>query len=120
VMVLAHADGSAIDPWNFGRAVGDLIRRSGVTPITPHGLRDMHASLCAKAALPLEVVSQRLGHASDRNHGRALLHVYLDRDADAADAFRRSATRNESGSAVAHLLHGAPKCRENPCKIRTK
>jgi integrase len=63
-LVFARADGSPINPWNYGRAVGDLIRRSGVTPITLHGLRDTHASLCAKAGVPLEVVSQRLGHAS--------------------------------------------------------
>ncbi len=86
-LVFAHADGSPIDPWNFGRAVGDLIRRSGVTPITLHGLRDTHASLCAKAGVPLEVVSQRLGHASIGITAERYLHVNSDRDADAADAF---------------------------------
>ncbi|MGA8097359.1 MAG: site-specific integrase [Candidatus Cybelea sp.] len=88
-LVFAHADGSPIDPWNFGRAVGGLIRRSGVTPITLHGLRDTHASLCAKAGVPLEVVSQRLGHASIGITAERYLHVYSDRDADAADAFGR-------------------------------
>lgn len=53
-LVFAHGDGSAIDPWNFGSAVRDLIFRSGVTPITLHGLRDTHASLCAKAGVPRE------------------------------------------------------------------
>jgi integrase len=56
-LVFAHADSSAIDPWNFGSAVRDLILRAGVTPITLHGLRDTHASLCAKAGVPLEVGS---------------------------------------------------------------
>jgi integrase len=88
-LVFAHADGSPIDPWNFGRAVGDLIRRSGVTRITLHGLRDTHASLCAKAGVPLEVVSQRLGHASIGITAERYLHVYSDRDADAASAFGR-------------------------------
>ncbi len=62
--VFAHADGSPVDPWNFGRAVIDCIKRAKITPITLHGLRDTHASLCAKPGVPLEVVSQRLGHAS--------------------------------------------------------
>jgi integrase len=88
-LVFAHTDGSPIDPWNFGRAVGDLIRRSGVTRITLHGLRDTHASLCAKAGVPLEVVSQRLGHASIGITAERYLHVYSDRDADAASAFGR-------------------------------
>lgn len=88
-LVFAHADGSPIDPWNFGRAMRDLILRSGVTPMTLHGLRDTHASLCAKAGVPLEVVSQRLGHASIGITAERYLHVYSDRDADAADAFGR-------------------------------
>lgn len=86
-LVFAHADGSAIDPWNFGRAVRDLILRSGVTPITLHGLRDTHASLCAKAGVPLEVVSNRLGHASIGVTASRYLHVYSDRDVAAASSF---------------------------------
>jgi integrase len=88
-LVFAHADGSAIDPWNFGSAVRDLILRSGVTAITLHGLRDTHASLCAKAGVPLEVVSNRLGHASIGVTASRYLHVYSDRDAEAASAFDR-------------------------------
>jgi integrase len=83
----AHADGSPIDPWNFGRAVLDCIRRAKVTPITLHGLRDTHASLCAKAGVPLEVVSNRLDHASIGVTAARYLHVYSDRDAEAASAF---------------------------------
>lgn len=88
-LVFAHADGSPIDPWNFGRAVLDCIKRAGVTPITLHGLRDTHASLCAQAGVPIEVVSQRLGHASIGITVERYLHVYKDRDADAAEAFGR-------------------------------
>ena len=87
--VFAHADGSPVDPWNFGRAVIDCIKRAKVTPITLHGLRDTHASLCAKAGVPLEVVSQRLGHASIGITAERYLHVYSDRDADEARAFER-------------------------------
>jgi integrase len=88
-LVFARADGAAIDPWNFGSPVRDLIHRSGITPITLHGLRDTHASLCAKAGVPLEVVSKRLGHASIGVTAACYLHVYSGRDADAADAFER-------------------------------
>jgi integrase len=86
-LVFARADGSPIDPWNFGRAVLDCIRRAKVTPITLHGLRDTHASLCAQAGVPIEVVSQRLGHASIGVTVERYLHVYRSRDAEAADAF---------------------------------
>jgi integrase len=87
--VFARADGSPVDPWNFGRAVLDCIKRSGVTPITLHGLRDTHASLCAQAGVPIEVVSQRLGHASIGVTVERYLHVYRSRDTEAADAFGR-------------------------------
>jgi integrase len=87
--VFAHADGSLVDPWNFGSACRDLIVRAGVTRITLHGLRDTHASLCAKAGVPIEVISQRLGHASIGITVERYLHVYKDRDADAASAFER-------------------------------
>ena len=77
-MVFAHADGSPIQPWSFWRAVCGLIRRSGVTQITLHGLRGTHASLCAKAGVPLEAVSRRLGHASIGITAERYLHVYSD------------------------------------------
>lgn len=88
-LVFAHVDGSPIDPWNFGRAVLDCIKRAGVTEITLHSLRDTHASLCAKAGVPLEVVSNRLGHASIGVTASRYLHVYSSRDAEAAEAFGR-------------------------------
>jgi integrase len=65
----------------------DCIKRAGVSPITLHGLRDTHASLCAQAGVAIEVVSQRLGHASIGITVERYLHVYEGRDADAADAF---------------------------------
>lgn len=88
-LVFARADGSPNDPWNFGRAALSCIKRAKVTPITLHGLRDTHASLCAKAGVPLEVVSKRLGHASISITAERYLDVYADRDAAAAEAFDR-------------------------------
>jgi integrase len=88
-LVFAHADGSPIDPWNFGSAVRDCIARSGVASITLHGLRDTHASLLAKAGVPLEVVSKRLGHSNIAITAERYLDVYSDRDVAAAIAFDR-------------------------------
>lgn len=88
-LVFAQMDGSPVRPWNFGRAVRDLILRAGITPITLHGLRDTHASLLAKAGVPLEVVSKRLGHSRIGITAERYLDVYMDRDAEAAAAFDR-------------------------------
>lgn len=88
-LVFARADGTPNDPWNFGRAALDCIKRSGVTPITLHGLRDTHASLLAKAGVPLEVVSKRLGHSTIAVTSERYLDVYSARDVEAASAFER-------------------------------
>ena len=85
----ARADGTRISPWSCGWAVLDCVARAGVTPITLHGLRDTHASLLAQGGVPIEVVSKRLGHASIGITVERYLHVYTERDVDAADAFER-------------------------------
>jgi integrase len=47
-LVFAHADGSPIDPWNFGSAVRDCIARSGA-----------RLSLCTGCEIPMRVYSRR-------------------------------------------------------------
>ena len=67
-LVFAHADGSAVDPWNF----------------RPSRAR-LHQG--ARSRLSLDVVSNRLGHASIGVTVSRYLHAYSDRDAEAAGAF---------------------------------
>ncbi len=69
----------------------DLVfaRPDGVTSITPHDLRDTHASLLAKAGVPIEVISSRLGHSCISITVDRYLTVYQERDAAAAAAFER-------------------------------
>ncbi len=88
-LVFARPDGTPVTPWNFGAAFKDLVARAKVTPITLHDLRDTHASLLAKAGVPIEVISQRLGHSSIGITVDRYLTVYRDRDAAAAAAFGR-------------------------------
>ena len=63
--------------------------RAKVTRITLHDLRDTHASLLAKAGVPIEVVSQRLGHSTLTITVDRYITVYRERDMAAADAFDR-------------------------------
>jgi integrase len=88
-LAFARPDGSALTPWNFGASFQDLVRRAGVTRIRLHDLRDTHASLLAKAGVPIEVVSKRLGHANIAITVDRYLVVYRDRDEAAASAFER-------------------------------
>jgi integrase len=88
-LVFAHADGSPITPRHFGSAVKRLIERIGTESATLHNLRDTHASLLAKAGVPIEVVSKRLGHANIGITMERYLSVYRDQDVDAAEKFEQ-------------------------------
>ena len=83
-LVFARPDGSLVNPRNFGTRVTELAERAKVKAITLHSLRDTHASLLAKKGVPLEVVSKRLGHADIRVTAERYLHIYQERDAQAA------------------------------------
>jgi integrase len=62
-LVFARPDGSPVTPWNFGASFKDLVARARVKPVTLHDLRDTHTSLLAKAGVPIDVISHRLGHS---------------------------------------------------------
>jgi integrase len=83
-LVFARPDGSVVNPRNFGTRVIELAQRCRVKAITLHCLRDTHASLLAKKGVALEVVSKRLGHSDIRITSKRYLHVFRERDADAA------------------------------------
>jgi integrase len=91
-LVFAMPDGSPVLPWTFTRSFMFLVRRAGVPYIRLHDLRDTHASLLGKHGVPLEVVSKRLGHATISITAERYLHVYRERDADAAEVFEKLAS----------------------------
>lgn len=90
-LVFAAPDGSPVAPWSFTASFRYLVQRSKVTYIRLHDLRDTHASLLGKHGVPLEVVSKRLGHESIAITAERYLHVYRERDAEAAAVFERAA-----------------------------
>ena len=67
------------------------MKRAEVPYIRLHDLRDTHASLLGKHGVPLEVVSKRLGNATIGITADRYLHVYRERDAEAAEVFERLA-----------------------------
>ena len=88
-LVFAKPDGKPIAPWLFSSAFRNFMKRSGVRRIRFHDLRDTHASLLAKAGVPIEVISKRLGHSDISITYDRYITVYRDRDAEAAEAFAR-------------------------------
>lgn len=67
------------------------MQRAEVHRIRLHDLKDTHASLLGKHGVPLEVVSKRLGHATIGITAERYLHIYCERDEEAAAVFERLA-----------------------------
>jgi integrase len=88
-LIFAKPDGTAIPPWLFSSAFRNFMKRSGVSRVRFHDLRDTHASLLAKAGVPIEVISKRLGHSDISITYDRYITVYRDRDAEAAEAFAK-------------------------------
>lgn len=63
-LVLAHPDGSPLDPDSLSKAFDKLIRATGVRRITFHGLRHTHISHQLMDGVHVKVVSERAGHAN--------------------------------------------------------
>ena len=91
-LIFAKPEGSAIPPWLFSSAFRNFMKRSEVRRIRFHDLRDTHASLLAKAGVPIEVISKRLGHSDISITYDRYITVYRDRDAEAAEAFAKIVT----------------------------
>lgn len=91
-LIFAKPDGTPIAPWLFSSAFRNFMKRSAVRRIRFHDLRDTHASLLAKAGVPIEVISKRLGHSTIGITVDRYVTVYRDRDAAAAEAFERVMT----------------------------
>jgi integrase len=62
-LIFAKADGTPISSWLFSSAFRHFMKRCPVRRIHFHDLRDTHASLLAKAGVPIEAISKRLGHS---------------------------------------------------------
>lgn len=89
-LLFAMPDGKAVVPWTFTKSFSYLVQRAGVPYVRLHDLRDTHASLLAKHRVPIEVVSKRLGHAKIDTTVSRYLHVYRDRDDEAAAIFDKA------------------------------
>jgi len=90
-LVFACPDGKPVPPWTFTASFRYLVQRAKVPRIRLHDLRDTHVSLLGKHGVPLEVVSKRLGHATIGITAERYLHVYRERDEEAAAVFERLA-----------------------------
>ena len=63
-MVFMGERGGMLSHSTAQKAIRRECLRLGLQPVTPHGLRHLHASLLLGQGLPIPAVSQRLGHAN--------------------------------------------------------
>ena len=66
----------------------DAMRRSHGFDITLHGLRHTHASLLLKHGVPIQYVSQRLGHENIQITYRIYAHFLPGDDGGSADVWQ--------------------------------
>ena len=65
-------------------------KQLGLPPMTPHGLRHLHASLLLAQGLPIPSVSQRLGHANSTVTMAVYAHALNQDDSQATAAIARA------------------------------
>jgi integrase len=83
------------------RRTRELCLRLKLPPLTPHGLRHLHASVLLAEGLPLPAVSARLGHADPSITARVYSHALQQQDQQAAALLQRVLSPDAGGDQTA-------------------
>ncbi|HVM14201.1 MAG TPA: tyrosine-type recombinase/integrase [Egibacteraceae bacterium] len=86
-LVFTAAGGRPLVPDSLTRTFRQAVAGLPLPRIRLHDLRHTHATLMLQAGVPVQVVSQRLGHASVHLTMEIYAHVLPAMDAEAADRF---------------------------------
>lgn len=111
-LVFDQPDGGPIHPEYITRTFDRLVAKHGLPRIRLHDVRHTHATLLLKAAVPVKVVSERLGHASPGFTLNVYQHVLPGMQAEAALVFdqilytpgEEAAARSTTTPALSHEL----------------
>ncbi len=87
--VFTNQSGQPLHPSTVQHAMKRECERLELPPMTPHGLRHMHASLLIGEGLPITAVSARLGHSAPDITLRTYAHTIAGQDAQATQAIDR-------------------------------
>jgi len=83
-LVVAKENGEPIHPHTFSQAFERLIEEANLRRIRLHDLRHTHATLALKAGVPVNVISEWLGHESPAFTLKQYAHVIPAMQAEAA------------------------------------
>ena len=89
--VFTDGDGKPIHPHAVYEAFVRIVHNAGIPAIRFHDLRHTHGRLLIKAGIPVNVVSERLGHPNIAFTRQTYQHVLPGMQADAARAVERLA-----------------------------
>lgn len=82
--------GTPVDPDNYGHKLPKITERAGLGHWTTHGLRHSAGSLLYAMGVPMKVVSEVLGHSSERVTSDVYVHIQQPHRVEAADAIERA------------------------------
>ena len=77
--------GTPIEPRNIRRHFLLRLEKAGLPPVRVHDMRHTAASLMYAQGIPLEVISEILGHADKRTTANIYLHIFEKAHDEAAD-----------------------------------
>jgi len=76
--VFTNAQGGRLYPDSLSKLAGKIAARSGVGPLRFHDLRHTYASLMMSRGVPVEVVSEKLGHSRPSITADLYRHVFVE------------------------------------------
>lgn len=87
-LVCTMPNGQFIKPTNLINQFRRYMRKLGLK-VTFHGLRHTHVSMLIRAGVPINVISERIGHASPSITHNYYVHLLPGMDTEAAEQFER-------------------------------
>ena len=85
-LVFTTPTGSPVDPDNFRHRLTRITTQAGLGPWTTHELRHSAGSLMFARDVPMKVISETLGHSSERVTSEVYVHTAEAHRQQAADA----------------------------------
>ncbi len=89
-LVFSSRKGAPLSASTVGWALTRECKRLDLPPVTPHGLRHLHASLLLAQGVAIPAVSQRLGHANSAITMAVYAHAIGKDDSAATEAIERA------------------------------
>jgi integrase len=89
-LVFTTPTGTPVDPDNFRHRLAKVSEGAGLGTWTTHELRHSAGSLLFAMGVPMKVISETLGHSSERVTSEVYVHIQAHHRLEAAEAMARA------------------------------